>query len=178
MARERFRYLYRNVPVLNLRVQADGHPAVEFDGVVDSGATHTVLSIEAAQVLGLQLSDLIESPGIIVADDTEVPSWITRVPIRAQVQAELTTGEQLQPWGPVFDLHPRFMSSASPLWGQEDFCASFKVNLRALSAPRPLRARVLGRHVRGRAATLIRRRRQGPIRAKFFRASPETLGRV
>jgi predicted aspartyl protease len=126
VARERFRYLYRNVPILNLRVQADGHPAVEFDGVVDSGATHTVLSLEDAEALGLERTDLIESPGIIVADDTKVPSWVTNVPIRAQVQAELTTGEELEPWGPVFDLHPRFMSSGSPLWGQEDFCASFE----------------------------------------------------
>jgi Aspartyl protease len=127
LARQRFRYLYRNVPVLNLRVQAEGRAAIELDGIVDSGATHTVLSIETAEALGLQRTDLAESPGIIVADDTQVPSWITKVPIRAQVQAELTTGNPLEPWGPIFDLYPRFMSSGSPLLGQEDFFTTFDV---------------------------------------------------
>jgi hypothetical protein len=135
VADQRFRYLYRNAPILNLRLQAEGHPAVELDGVVDSGATHTVLSIETAEALGLNRTDLVESPALIVADDTQVPSWVTKVPIRAQVQAELTTGEKLQPWGPIFDLHPRFMNSGSPLWGQEDFCASFKVNLERYLLP-------------------------------------------
>jgi len=135
VAHQRFRYLYRNAPILNLRVQAEGRPAVELDGIVDSGATHTVLSIATAEALGLQRTDLIESSGIIVADDTELPSWTTNVPIRAQVQAELTTGEKLEPWGPVFDLHPRFMSSGSPLWGQEDFGASFEIRQQRFLLP-------------------------------------------
>jgi hypothetical protein len=129
VAHQRFRYLYRNAPVLNLRLQAEGHPAVDLDGIVDSGATHTFLSLQTAEVLGLNRSELIETPPATVADDTQVPSWVTKVPIRAQVQA------QDEPWGPIFDLHPRFMSSGSPLWGQEDFCASFKVNLERFLLP-------------------------------------------
>ena len=46
VARRRFEYRYRNVPVVDLRVQAEGHPAVALDGIVDSGATHTILSIQ------------------------------------------------------------------------------------------------------------------------------------
>jgi hypothetical protein len=55
-----------------------------------------------------------------------VASWFTKVPLRAQVQAELTPGEKIKPWGPVFDLYPRFMKTGTPLWGQEDFAASFE----------------------------------------------------
>jgi hypothetical protein len=129
MAEQRFKYRSRNVPMLKLVVQAQGRPPVKLDGIVDSGATHTVLSIEAAEALGLQRADLIESPGIIVADDTEVPSWITKVPIRAQVQAHD------QPWGPILDLYPRFMSSGSPLWGQEDLGASFEISQQRFLLP-------------------------------------------
>ena len=33
----RFEYRYRNVPMLELVVQAEGRPAVKLDGVVDGG---------------------------------------------------------------------------------------------------------------------------------------------
>jgi len=126
MAGWRFKYRYRNVPMLELVVQAEGHPAVKLDGVVDSGATHTFLSFQTAEALGLTRNDLIETPPATVADNTKVPSWFTKIAIRAQVQAELTPDEPLEPWGPIFDLYPRFMKSGTPLWGQEDLAASFE----------------------------------------------------
>jgi hypothetical protein len=131
----RFEYRYRNVPMLELVVQAEGRPPVKLDGVVDGGATHTFLSLADAQLLGLTDTDLIESPPTTVANETKVPSWSTSVPIRAQVLAELTTGEELQPWGPVFDLYPRFMKSGTPLWGQEDFAAHFEYHQQRFLLP-------------------------------------------
>ena len=128
MARWRFEYRYRNVPMLELLVQAEGRPAVKLDGVVDSGATHTMLSLTTAEALGLQRTDLVQSPPATIADDTEVPSWITKVPLRAQVQA------QDKPWGP-FKLYPRFMKSGSPLWGMEDFGASFEISQQRFLLP-------------------------------------------
>jgi hypothetical protein len=135
VAHQRFRYLYRNTPILNLYLQAEGRPAIDLDGVVDSGATHTFLSLQAAELLSLKRSELIETPPTIVADDSTVPSWTTEVPIRAQVQVEITAGEKLQPWGPIFDLYPKFMSSGSPLWGQEDFGASFEIHQQRFLLP-------------------------------------------
>jgi hypothetical protein len=131
----RFNYRSRNVPVLDLVVQAEGHPAIQLTGIVDSGATHTMLSIETAEALGLRRTDLIKSPPATIADDTKVPSWTTEVAIRAQVQARLPDEGPPEPWGPIFDLYPRFMKSGSPLLGQEDFCASFKVNLERFLLP-------------------------------------------
>jgi hypothetical protein len=135
VAHQRFRYLYRNAPILNLRLQAEGRPVVDLDGIVDSGATHTFLSLQDAELLGLKRSELIGTPPATVADDTQVPSWITEVPIRAQAQAELTPKAPLAPWGPVFDLYPRFMSSGSPLWGQEDFGATFEIRQQRFLLP-------------------------------------------
>jgi hypothetical protein len=59
MADWRFEYRYRNVPMLELLVQAEGRPAVKLDGVVDSGATHTFLSLQTAELLGLKRSELV-----------------------------------------------------------------------------------------------------------------------
>jgi hypothetical protein len=135
VARQRFRYRSRNVPILELVVQAEGLPAVNLDGIVDSGATHTFLSLQTAHLLGLKRSELIETPPATVADDTQVPSWITHVPIRAQVQAQLSPDRPPEPWGPIFDLQPRFMKSASPLWGQEDLGASFEISQQRFLLP-------------------------------------------
>jgi len=135
MANWRFKYRYRNVPMLGLVVQAEGHPAVLLDGVVDSGATHTFLSFETADQLGLKRSELVETPPATVADDTKVPSWSTSVPIRAQVQVPVSDDAPLEPWGPIIDLQPRFMKSGSPLWGQEDFAAHFEYHQQRFLLP-------------------------------------------
>jgi hypothetical protein len=115
--------------MLELVVQAEGRPAVKLDGIVDSGATHTFLSLQTAEVLGLKHTELVESPPATVADDTQVPPWTTTVPIRAQVQA------QGEPWGPIMDLYPRFMKSGSPLWGMEDFGAPFEIRQQRFLLP-------------------------------------------
>jgi hypothetical protein len=135
LSRWRFEYEGRNLPLLDLHVQAKGHPVAVLTGTLDSGATDTVLSIKAAEKLGLTLADLRPSHPVTIADNSDVPSWITDVPVRAQVQIHLPDTHDLIPWGPIFDLHPVFMETGSPLWGQEDFCASFKVNLERFLLP-------------------------------------------
>ena len=62
-------------------------------------------------------------------------AWITDVPIRAQAQARIPEDGTLKPWGPVFDLRPIFMESGGPLWGQEDFAASFEITLQRYVNP-------------------------------------------
>jgi len=131
----RFKYRSRNVPVLDLLIQAQGHPVAELAGTLDSGATDTVLSIKAAEALGLTLDDLRRVDDVLIADDSEVPAWVSDVPIRAQAQARIPEDGDLQPWGPIFALHPIFMASGGPLWGQEDFCASFRVILERYVVP-------------------------------------------
>jgi hypothetical protein len=54
MARRRFQYDADDVPSLEVRIRAQGGPAVDLSGTVDSGASTTVLSIEDAKELGLR----------------------------------------------------------------------------------------------------------------------------
>jgi hypothetical protein len=65
-------------------VQAKGGSMIELDGVVDSGATHTVLSLKVAEDLGI--TDLREAPDANLAGGMHVPTWITDTLIRAQAQ--------------------------------------------------------------------------------------------
>ena len=117
------------MPALDVRLQAEGRAPADFSGIVDSGATHTALSLADAEELGLSKTDLRESGTIIVADERSVPSFTTTVPIRGQVHNQSLPGGPLEPWGPVFQLHPIFLPTGTPLWGQEDFCATFRVTL-------------------------------------------------
>jgi hypothetical protein len=50
-------------------VQAEGRPAVNLDGIVDSRATHTFLSLQTADLLGLKRSELIQTPPATVAEN-------------------------------------------------------------------------------------------------------------
>jgi hypothetical protein len=126
MPQRRFNYRSSNVPILDLHIQAQGRPVAELTGTLVSGATDTVLSIEAAEELGLTLQDLRPIQDVHIANNSEVPAWITDIPIRAQAQAHIPDGA-LEPWGPVFNLHPIFLQTGGPLWGQEDFAASFEI---------------------------------------------------
>ena len=135
MPRLRFKYGSRNVGLVDLRVQAQGRPLAKLTGTLDSGATDTMLSIKDAQGLGLSTADLRPANPVTIADDTKVPSWTTELPIRAQVQAQFSEEGPLEPWGPIFDLHPIFMETGSPLWGQEDFCAALRSSCSAICCP-------------------------------------------
>jgi hypothetical protein len=108
-----------------MSVEAKGGPQIGLRGIVDSGATCTVLSLKVAEDLGL--SDLREAPEATLAGDVHIPTWISDTPIRAQVEAPLFPGGPFEPWGPVIDLHPVFLAAGRPLWGQEDLYASFRI---------------------------------------------------
>jgi Aspartyl protease len=122
-----FTYDVREVPSLDVLVQAKGGPQRFFTGIVDSGASRTVLSLKEAEKLGLSESDLTDDGTVTVADESRVICLTPLIPIRAQVLHEASPGDDLIPWGPVFDLDVVFLEHATPLWGQTDFFQTFKV---------------------------------------------------
>ena len=101
----------------------------DFTGTVDSGASRTVLSMEAAERLGLGPDDLREAGKVIVADGGEVRCLVPLVPIRGQVlDVAASPGADPRPWGRIFDVDAIFIEHASPLWGQTDFFDTFDIN--------------------------------------------------
>ena len=129
MPHRRFPYDPDGVPSLDLRIQAKGGPQVELEGIVDSGAGRTVLSIEDAEELGLRAGDLRAAGEVVVADGSSVPCFTPPVPIRARVLDTVSSKDDPNLWGPVFDLDVVFLEhTISPLWGQADFFATFGIN--------------------------------------------------
>jgi hypothetical protein len=117
------------VPSLDLRIQAKGGPQVDLGGIVDSGAGRTVLSIEDAEELGLRGGDLHEAGEVVVADGSAVSCFAPPVPIRARVIDTVSSEDDPDPWGPIFDLDVVFLEHVtSPLWGQSDFFDTFGVD--------------------------------------------------
>ena len=135
MVRRTFPYDSDGVPSLNVRIQAKGRLQVDFAGIVDSGASRTVLSVEDAEMLGLSKSDLMDNGTVTVADESQVICLTPLIPIRAQVLHEPSPGGDLAPWGPVFDLDVVFLEHAAPLWGQTDFFQRFKVTFERYLSP-------------------------------------------
>jgi hypothetical protein len=131
-----FPYDTDNVPSLDLRLQAQGGPAVDFAGTVDSGATSTVLSTEAAAWLGLR--DLRDAGTVTIADRKQVPCYTANVPIAGQVLL-VTEGVVLDGWGPSFYVNAIFLGDADPLWGQSDFFAAYEVTFRRNITPATFR---------------------------------------
>jgi Aspartyl protease len=130
-----FAYDAREVPSLDVLVQAKGGPQRVFTGIVDSGASRTVLSLKGAEKLGLSKSDLTDAGTVTVADESQVTSLTPLVPIRAQILHKLSPGSELTPWGPVFDLDAVFLEHATPLWGQADFFQRFKITFERYLSP-------------------------------------------
>lgn len=72
MPQWRFPYDAYEVPSLHVRTQAQGGPQIDLTGIVDSGASGTVLAREYAEKLGLAPADLREAGTIVVADGSKV----------------------------------------------------------------------------------------------------------
>jgi hypothetical protein len=100
---------------LDVRIQAKGGPQVDFAGIVDSGVSRTVLSLEDAEELGLSKSDLTDDGTVTVADESQVACLIPLIPIRARVLEQSSPAGGLVPWGPVFDLDVVFLEHAASL---------------------------------------------------------------
>ncbi len=136
MVRRTFPYDSDGVPSLDIRIEARGGPQVDFTGIVDSGASRTVLSLEDADELGLGKSHLTDNGTVTVADESRVTCLTPLIPIRAQVLAPSSPGGEFAPWGPVFDLDVVFLEHATPLWGQTDFFQRFKITFERYLNPR------------------------------------------
>jgi hypothetical protein len=96
--RWRFPYHLDGMPSLDMRVQIQDNPHLDLSGIVDSGASSTVLATGDAEKLGLRLTDLCTAGSIIVADENKIRCWTAAVPIRAHVLRPSTSGEDLLPW--------------------------------------------------------------------------------
>jgi hypothetical protein len=46
-----------------------------------------------------------------------------------------SSGVDLVPWGPVFEIDPIFLEDGSPLWGQADFFESFEITFQRYLDP-------------------------------------------
>jgi hypothetical protein len=91
--------------------------------IVDSGANVSLLAKEylrdhRAPALGVR---------------SEFPTWYSKLPLRGQVVLPFAPDStpypsaNWAPWGPPFDLDPRFASHAPDLAGRRDFFRSFVV---------------------------------------------------
>jgi Aspartyl protease len=127
------------MPSLHVRIQAKGGSQIDLTGIVDSGASGTVLARTYAEKLGLAPVDLREAGTIVVADGNKVRCWTTDTPIRAQVLRPAISDDDPQPWGPVFAIKPVFLEHATPLWGQTDFFATFEVTFWRNASPATFR---------------------------------------
>ncbi len=135
MPRWRFPYHHDGMPSLHVRTQAQGGPQIDLTGIVDSGASGTVLARTYAEKLGLAPTDLHEAGAIVVADGDKVRCWATDTEIRAQVLRPANSDDGPQPWGPVFAISPVFIEHATPLWGQADLFATFEVTFWRNASP-------------------------------------------
>lgn len=113
---------------MDVRVQTKGGPYLDLTGIVDSGASTTVLSRHPAARLGIAPGELLEAGSALIANEAKVRCWTVTVPIRAQVLRQPERGV-LVPWGPAFALKVMFYDHATPLWGQDDFFATFRTTL-------------------------------------------------
>lgn len=115
------------MPSLDVRIQAQGGPQIDFTGTLDSGASRTVLSTEDAEKLGLGPSDMRDAGNVVVADGSQVACLAPLVPIRGKILGAPSPGGDPRPWGRVFEIDTVFLEHASPLWGQADFFQSFEI---------------------------------------------------
>jgi hypothetical protein len=67
----------RFLPLLPIRVW-HGRDSLDIDALVDSGAEHTVLSVEIAEELGIDLSDA-DDVTVVAAGGGELDGWKTTV---------------------------------------------------------------------------------------------------
>jgi hypothetical protein len=112
-------------------------PTIYLNLIVDSGANVTVLAKDHLRDLGIRQRgaraeiELDAEPALGVK--SRFPTWYSKVSVRGQVVLPFAPDStpypsaNWTPWGPSFDLEPRFASHAPDLAGRRDFFRSFVV---------------------------------------------------
>jgi hypothetical protein len=123
--------------ITSLRDPDAPRPTIYVSLIVDSGASVSVLGKEHLRPLGIRQRgaqaeiELDSEPALGVK--SRFATWYSSVPLRGQVVLPLAPDStpypsaNWTPWGPLFDLEPRFASHVPSLAGRRDFFRSFVV---------------------------------------------------
>ena len=112
-------------------------PTIYVSMIVDSGANVSLLAKEYLRDLGIRQrgaqAEIERDQAPALGAKSRFAAWHSKVPLRGQVVLPLAPdstpypSDTWTPWGPPFDLHPRFASHAPDLAGRRDFFRSFVV---------------------------------------------------
>jgi hypothetical protein len=112
-------------------------PTIYVSMIVDSGANVSLLANEYLRDLGIKQrgaqAEIERDRAPALGVRSQFPTWYSKVPLRGQVVLPLAPDStpypsaNWTPWGPLFDLEPRFASHAPNLAGRRDFFRSFVV---------------------------------------------------
>jgi hypothetical protein len=112
-------------------------PTIYVSLIVDSGASVSVLGKEHLRDLGIRQrgaqAEIVPDSEPALGVKSRFATWYSSVPLRGQVVLPLAPestpypSANWTPWGPPFDLEPRFASHAPSLAGRRDFFRSFVV---------------------------------------------------
>jgi hypothetical protein len=113
-------------------------PTIYVSMIVDSGANVSLLAKERLRELGIRQrgahAEIERDRAPALGVRSRFPTWCSKVPVRAQVVLPLEpadvpqpSGANWTPWGPMFDLEPRFAHDVPGLAGRRDFFRSFVV---------------------------------------------------
>jgi len=112
-------------------------PTIYVSMIIDSGANVSLLAKEHLRSLGIRQrgakAEIAPDPVPGIGLKFRFPTWHSKVPFRAQVVLPLAPDSTPRPsanwtpWGPAFDLEPRFAHDVPGLAGRRDFFRSFVV---------------------------------------------------
>jgi hypothetical protein len=112
-------------------------PTIYVSMIVDSGANVSLLAKERLRELGIKQrgahAEIERDRALALGVRSQFPTWRSKVPVRGQVVLPLEPASaphasaNWTPWGPTFDLEPRFAHDVPGLAGRRDFFRSFVV---------------------------------------------------
>jgi hypothetical protein len=109
-------------------------PTIYVSMIVDSGANVSLLTKEHLRELGIRQrgaqAEIERDRAPALGVRSRFPTWYSKVPVKGQVVLPLepdSPPDDWTPWGPSFDLEPRFAHDVPGLAGRRDFFRSFVV---------------------------------------------------
>jgi hypothetical protein len=128
---------YIGLAITSLRDLDAPGPTIYVSLIIDSGASFSLLRKEHLRPLGIRQrgarAEIERDSQPALGVKSRFSTWYSNVPLRGKVLLRLAPDStpypsaNWTPWGPFFDLEPRFASHAPGLAGRRDFFRSFVV---------------------------------------------------